>query len=335
MAHPMDNGIQAVTARIARLEQRFVEDTGSTDVDTSSSSSTASSTSLSAGGFASVLAAALGTTALGIDGADSSTGLGTAALGIGTSGGNSSALGGSSLAGTTIGGTGVGGSSLAGNALASVLGGTTNSSALGTGLTGASGTAALGANQQLTAAVLISLLSAVARGGAWTSGAVTSGGLGSTTAVGATGRTPANKLSPGAYPKLTPPAELAAYGNGRIPSERLQSIGVGSHKLYAPAATAYRQMTADAAAQGVKIGITDSYRSYDSQVELAGRKGLYSQGGLAATPGTSNHGWGLAVDLDLDATAQQWMRDHAHEYGFVEDTPREPWHWGYRPAASV
>jgi LAS superfamily LD-carboxypeptidase LdcB len=90
-------------------------------------------------------------------------------------------------------------------------------------------------------------------------------------------------------------------------------------------------MTADAAAAGITIGITDSYRSYESQVELAGRKGLYSQGGLAATPGTSNHGWGLAVDLDLNPAAQQWMRDNGWRYGFVEDTPREPWHWAYRP----
>jgi hypothetical protein len=42
---------------------------------------------------------------------------------------------------------------------------------------------------------------------------------------------------------------------------------------------------------GVDIGVTDSYRSYDAQVDVARRKGLYSQGGLAATPGTSDHGW--------------------------------------------
>ena len=75
----------------------------------------------------------------------------------------------------------------------------------------------------------------------------------------------------------------------------------------------------------------DSYRTYDSQVDLAERKGLYKDGGLAAVPGTSDHGWGMAVDLSLDAGAQAWMRQHAGEYGFVEDTPREPWHWGYHP----
>lgn len=303
----MDNGIQAVSARIAQLEQRFVDGAAS---GTESSSDTSA-----ASGFASVLAAALGTNAantaaLGLDAGTGGSQLGTPALG-------QSALGQSALGQSALGTSGLG------------LG----SSALNTNQQ-------LGANQQLTASMLIGLLSAVARGGALAATATGSGdgvanGSGATTPVGANGLRPATKLAPGAYPKLTPPAELVGYGNGRIPAERLESIGVGSHKLYAPAAQSYRHMTADAAAQGVKIGITDSYRSYDSQVDLAGRKGLYSQGGLAASPGTSNHGWGLAVDLDLDATAQQWMRDNGARYGFVEDTPREPWHWGYRPASSV
>lgn len=129
---------------------------------------------------------------------------------------------------------------------------------------------------------------------------------------------------------LTPPAELVAYGNGRIPPEALTPIGVGSHRLYGPAAEAFQQLLGDAAAAGIEIGVTDSYRTYESQVDLARRKGLYSQGGLAATPGTSNHGWGLSVDLDLNATAQAWMRQNGARYGFVEDVPREPWHWTFR-----
>ena len=78
------------------------------------------------------------------------------------------------------------------------------------------------------------------------------------------------------------------------------------------------------------IGVTDSYRSFDAQLDVARRKGLYSQGGLAAQPGTSQHGWGLAVDLDLDARAQAWMRANASRFAFVEDTPHEPWHWAYK-----
>lgn len=147
--------------------------------------------------------------------------------------------------------------------------------------------------------------------------------------------TAAQRLAPGEYGRLEPPAELTQYGNGQIPADALTPIGIGSHRLYQPAAEAFVRMRSDAAAAGVDIGITDSYRSYDQQVRLAEEKGLYSNGGLAATPGRSNHGWGLATDLDLDDTAQQWMRDNGWKYGFVEDTPREPWHWAYRPAAIV
>jgi len=143
---------------------------------------------------------------------------------------------------------------------------------------------------------------------------------------------PARLASPGRYGRVAPPAELAGYGNGKIPPGALSPIGVGEHRLHAPAAAAFRRMKADAAAAGITIGVTDSYRTYESQVDLAHRKGLHKHGGLAATPGTSNHGWGLALDLDLDASAQQWMRDNGWRYGFVEDVPREPWHWTYRPA---
>ncbi|WP_432483218.1 M15 family metallopeptidase [Kineococcus esterisolvens] len=125
------------------------------------------------------------------------------------------------------------------------------------------------------------------------------------------------------------PLELVKYGNGKVPAAALSSIGQGSHKLWAPAAQAYQQLRAAAARDGVTIKATDSYRSYEQQVELAQRKGLYSQGGLAARPGTSEHGWGLSLDLDLDTEALNWMRTHAEEHGFSENVPREPWHWTF------
>lgn len=127
----------------------------------------------------------------------------------------------------------------------------------------------------------------------------------------------------------TVPPRLSEYGNGRIPADALEPIGRGGHRLWAPAASAFMALVHAAEADGVTIGVTDSYRGYAAQVDVARRKGLYSRGGLAARPGTSNHGWGLALDLRLDATALAWMRANADRFGFVEDTPREPWHWGY------
>lgn len=127
------------------------------------------------------------------------------------------------------------------------------------------------------------------------------------------------------------PTELAQYGNGKIPASALAPVGNTGFRLWAPAASSLTQLIADAAKDGVKIGVNQSYRSYDEQVDMARRKGLYSQGGLAAKPGTSEHGWGMAADLDLDANAQSWMRQNAARYGFVNNVPRESWHWAYKP----
>lgn len=131
---------------------------------------------------------------------------------------------------------------------------------------------------------------------------------------------------------LVVPAELRRYGNGRIPASRLKTVGLGGHKLYAPAADNFVKMRASARAAGINLTITDSYRSYPQQVDLARRKGLYSQGGLAATPGKSNHGWGLAIDANVNSAATlRWMRSNAHRFGFYETVKREPWHWEFRP----
>ena len=138
--------------------------------------------------------------------------------------------------------------------------------------------------------------------------------------------------STGGRGRISVPAEVAQYGNGRIPTEALEPIGQGGHRLAAPAAQAWRDVVSAAAADGIELRITDSYRNYDQQVDLANRKGLYSEGGYAAVPGTSNHGWGLAVDADVtDPRTLEWLRANGPRFGFVEAVPREPWHWEYRP----
>ena len=79
-----------------------------------------------------------------------------------------------------------------------------------------------------------------------------------------------------------------------------------------------------------------SYRSYASQVSAFHRKP-----GLAAVPGTSNHGWALAVDLcggiNVAGSPQwTWMTANSGRFGFVQpDWARpgaekpEPWHWEF------
>ncbi|WP_372595402.1 D-alanyl-D-alanine carboxypeptidase family protein [Actinotalea sp.] len=148
--------------------------------------------------------------------------------------------------------------------------------------------------------------------------------VGSATAVGS-GRSALNaKGVPLAY---------VAYGNGKVPSTELSTISGTSAQLWPNAARSFEAMRSAAAADGVTIGVTDSYRSYEAQVDVAARKGIYGQGGLAAVPGTSDHGWGMALDLRLDDAAQSWMQANAQTYGYVDDTPGESWHWHYVPTS--
>ncbi|MDX2967848.1 peptidoglycan DD-metalloendopeptidase family protein [Kribbella solani] len=126
------------------------------------------------------------------------------------------------------------------------------------------------------------------------------------------------------------------YSNGMIPAGKLCAIG-GGQMLRCDAAAAYLQMAGAYRAQfGKSLCITDSYRSYTAQVDLYQRKPS-----LAALPGTSNHGWGVAVDLcggiDKYSTPQYlWMKAHAGNYGWLHPgwaeqggNREEPWHWEF------
>ena len=137
-----------------------------------------------------------------------------------------------------------------------------------------------------------------------------------------------------AYSPVRASEELTAFGNGRLPDRALESIGQGGHRLTPRAATAFKSMAAAARRDGVVLSVSDSYRSLDEQQAMVDSHGHYDEGGLAAEPGTSAHGWGLAIDLDTDTRTLRWMRAHAAQYGFVEDVAREPWHWTFRQGAS-
>ena len=137
----------------------------------------------------------------------------------------------------------------------------------------------------------------------------------------------------GGYGEMPVPDAVRPHGNGRIPIGGLTPLATQpGHRLYAPAAASWNNVVAAARAEGIELRLTDSYRDYDEQVDLVRRKGLYSQGGLAATPGRSNHGWGLAVDADVtDPRTLRWLKANGPRFGWVEAVPREPWHWEFRP----
>ena len=131
--------------------------------------------------------------------------------------------------------------------------------------------------------------------------------------------------------------QWGGYPNGLIPPSAMCPLGAAGHVLRCDAAAAYRAMSAAfAAAFGSPICITDSYRTYASQVRLYGQKPT-----LAAVPGTSNHGWGLAVDLcggieHYGTAPYTWMKANAGRFGFLHpdwaepgNGREEPWHWEY------
>ncbi|MFI2105402.1 PASTA domain-containing protein [Isoptericola sp. NPDC019693] len=136
----------------------------------------------------------------------------------------------------------------------------------------------------------------------------------------------------------------AGFANGRIPASALCPLDFApGHLLRCDAA---EQLSALSRAYekefGVPIPMTDSYRSLELQIRVKATKGW-----LAATPGTSNHGWGIAVDLGypistFTSAEHAWMRVHGPDYGW--DNPSwarstgakpEPWHFEFFAAGPV
>ncbi|WP_309131632.1 M15 family metallopeptidase [Brevibacterium sp.] len=133
-----------------------------------------------------------------------------------------------------------------------------------------------------------------------------------------------------ALPGCNGQAPKSSASNGEVPEEWLCKIGVGDHKLRADAAVAFAKMNAKYKKEtGKNLSVTDSYRSLEAQVSVAARKP-----GFAARPGTSNHGWGIA--LDLDTSQYDWLEKNAGEFGWenpdwAKRNSYELWHWEYVP----
>jgi len=134
--------------------------------------------------------------------------------------------------------------------------------------------------------------------------------------------------------------------NGRLPDSLLTHLpwaeAAGFRLRIDAAASAGRLAAAFYAHFAAPLLLTDAYRTFASQVELKASKGVW-----AATPGTSNHGLGIAIDfasgINVDGSVQhRWMVANAGRFGWVNplwatnwnpaDGQHEPWHWEYRPA---
>jgi len=171
------------------------------------------------------------------------------------------------------------------------------------------------------------------------------------------------------YPsiKLTLPKELKKVPNGKLPKNLLRKVSIGG-EMWHWAAACFDLMAADAKKNGIILRNIGDYRPYERQLSMfkdrydtvdRGRKPKVTRKfegktwflkpgkSPSGTPGTSNHGMGLAIDLGYrDAKGRtaslagnrkvmQWMCDNAPRYGFYMHTadPKSPefeaWHWQY------
>lgn len=136
------------------------------------------------------------------------------------------------------------------------------------------------------------------------------------------------------------------HSNGRIPDSELCPLTVRPVlRARCDAVRALDRLNVQfRAAFGEDIKVTDAYRDYAGQV--AAKNSWCARGSchMAATPGTSNHGWGLAFDFGGGVTSYTsaqyaWMKTNGPRFGFYHPTwaepghrdyaKPEPWHWQY------
>lgn len=170
------------------------------------------------------------------------------------------------------------------------------------------------------------------------------------------------------------PSTLVGQSNGKLATTLLTLIGVGNAMMELTAARAFRALFFHARQSGFVIKEVGDYRTFQEQLNLflrdykpvsydvwrntpsAHRKlwtlapsyGYSSQYWIKkdfststkATPGDSNHGWGLALDIaeeydgdpDPDGIRDvfvQWLIDWADFFGICAELQSEKWHWRY------
>ncbi len=134
------------------------------------------------------------------------------------------------------------------------------------------------------------------------------------------------------------PHDAVTHGNGRLPTELLVPIGIGGHRLHPRAAAAFQVWREQAAAAGIDLTCSDTYRTIAQQEQLKALKPKWS-----ATPGRSVHGWGFAVDVAIGSppkafgiTVLNWLKESGPALGWFLGRPKdEPWHWVYRGVAGA
>lgn len=150
-----------------------------------------------------------------------------------------------------------------------------------------------------------------------------------------------------APPTLPPPGgpspgAWGGYQNGQIPASALcRPQSNPQVMLRCDAAAAVDQLSAAMAASlGRPLSINEGYR--DLATQRCYYYGPCGTTGAAAPPGTSNHGWALAIDINgtsgnggsyaarKTTPVYRWMAANAATFGFRENLKlHEAWHWEF------
>lgn len=165
------------------------------------------------------------------------------------------------------------------------------------------------------------------------------------------------------------PKSLERFSNGMLPDNVLKKVKCGG-RMFVRAAEDFNDMYNAALGAGIELVNIGDYRSYEAQKALffqryskrdEGRKPrvtrvwegatyfLRKGASPSSTPGKSNHGYALAVDLGervagktvpLAGKALKWMCKNAPTYNFFlqSSDPSSPefeaWHWQWcKPTA--
>lgn len=130
------------------------------------------------------------------------------------------------------------------------------------------------------------------------------------------------------------PTTITGYTNGQLPTSQLYVVN-STCTLYRPTVGSFEGMVAAARRDGVYLSAAECYRNYAGQVY---ERNYWCGVGIcanAAVPGTSNHGWGKAVDLrdqngslTWNSVGYKWLVAHAGAWGWNHPGGvNEAWHW--------
>lgn len=162
----------------------------------------------------------------------------------------------------------------------------------------------------------------------------------------------ATSAGPGTTNALIEELVAAGYQNGRLPDDALTLVSPRCRVAnVALADVTWTALVAAAAADGYDIAGGWCYRTYQAQLSAWMRRRCYIPGNCdgdpyapTAYPGTSKHGWGLAIDiwnasnrlLSCRSPEFAWLQVHGPAYGWnhpawahCSNPGREPWHWEY------